>query len=168
MKKIVTSISMCLFVAAMTIPVAAKGRRADAGPTAESVLAAEEGLAKAFTENNADAIQSYLADNWAVISGFADMNEGSSIFPDAIRSGTRTLKTSDISEPRVRVYGNAAVVTFKLHLAGQFRGKPFDVMERETDVWTWKDGKWKCVLSQETLYPQDEKRYVCTDEKNQK
>lgn len=159
MKKIVTSISACLFIAAMTIPVAAKSKKADAGPTAESVLAAEEGLAKAFTENNADAIQSYLADDWAVISGFADINEGNSIFPRAIRSGTRTLKTSDISEPRVRVYGDAAVVTFKLHLAGQFRGESFDVMERETDVWNWKDGRWKCVLSHETLFPKDEKKF---------
>ena len=160
MKKIVASISGCLFIAAITISVAAKSQKADAGPTAQSVLAAEEGLAKAFTENNADAIQSYLVDNWAVVDAWAEVNEGSGIFPKGIRSGFRTLKTFDISEPRVRVYGDTAVVTFKLHLAGQSGGKPFDVMERESDVWIWKDGRWKCVLSHENLFPKDEKKYL--------
>ncbi|HEV2288030.1 MAG TPA: nuclear transport factor 2 family protein [Candidatus Acidoferrales bacterium] len=159
---------MALFIVLGTISMPAGRAIPQAGPTAESVLAAEEGLAKAFTENNADAIQSYLVDNWAVIDAWAEINEGSGIFPKGIRSGFRTLKTFDISEPRVRVYGDAAVVTFKLHLAGQFAGKPFDVMERESDVWIWKDGRWKCVLSHETLFRKDEKKYVCTDEKDAK
>jgi hypothetical protein len=55
----------------------------------------------------------------------------------------------EVSEPRVRLYGNAALVTTKVHNAGTFGSKPFDVMERETDVWIWKDGSWKCVLTHE-------------------
>jgi hypothetical protein len=39
-------------------------------------------------------------------------------------------------------------------------------MERATDVWTWKDEGWKCVLSHETLFPEDEKKIL--DEKAQK
>jgi hypothetical protein len=39
-------------------------------------------------------------------------------------------------------------------------------MERATDVWNWKDGGWKCVLSHETLFPEDEKKIL--DEKAEK
>ena len=158
MKKIITYVSLCMLIVGTAISVAANILKADAGPTAENVLAAEEGLAKAFRENNADAIQSYLSDDWAVITGFGDLVEAQSTFPDAIKSGVRTLTTSDISEPRVRLYGNTALVTFKLHLAGQFRGKTFDVMERETDVWQWKDGGWKCALSHESLFPKKDEK----------
>ena len=37
-----------------------------------------------------------------------------------------------------------------MHTAGMLRGKPFDEIERQTDVLLWKDGYWKCVLTQET------------------
>jgi len=50
----------------------------------------------------------------------------------------------------VRLYGNVARVTTKVHDRGTNNGKHFDVMERETDVWVWKDGSWKCVLTHES------------------
>jgi hypothetical protein len=31
------------------------------------------------------------------------------------------------------------------------------VQERQTDVWVWIDGGWKCVLTHETMIPKDEK-----------
>lgn len=155
MKKIVGSISVWLFVASVAISVAAA---ADTGPTTDGLMAAEEGLAKAMRENNSDAIESYLSDDWAVITGHGEVGEGKSIFPDGIKSGYLTRKTFDVSEPRVRMHEDTAWVTFKLHLSGTFGGKPFDVTERETDVWTWKDGAWKCVLSHETLFPKDDNK----------
>jgi ketosteroid isomerase-like protein len=149
-----------LFIAPIAITITARAAKPAAGPTMENLMAAEEGLAKAFRENNADGIQSYLSDDWAVISGFADVAEGNDTFSSGIKSGSRTLKTFDISEPRARLNGNTGWVTFTLHLAGQSRGKPFDVMERETDIWTWKDGNWKCTLSHEVVFPKDEKPYL--------
>ena len=121
-----------------------------AGPTAESVLAAEEEVARAMQKNDADGIARCLSDDYAVISAFGGVNEGKSIFPEGIRKGYLTHKSYEVSEPRVRLYGNVALVTVKVHTAGTFVGKPFDVMERETDVWLWKDGSWKCALTHET------------------
>ena len=43
------------------------------------------------------------------------------------------------------------MITIKLDLAGAFRGKPFDVLEGETDTWVWKDGGWKRVLTHESF-----------------
>ena len=45
-----------------------------------------------------------------------------------------THKAYEVSEPRVRLYGNVAWVTTKVHNAGTNNGKHFDVMERETDL----------------------------------
>jgi ketosteroid isomerase-like protein len=59
-----------------------------------------------------------------------------------------------LSEPRVRLFGNTAVVTTKVQISGMFAGKPFDIMERQTDVLCWEDGGWKCVLTHETKLTQ--------------
>jgi ketosteroid isomerase-like protein len=149
-KRIITSIGVCALMAAMAISAAAKTPKAETGPTAESALAADQELAKALRENDADAILRYLSDDWAVITTHGDIGEGKMIFPSGIKSGYRTLKTFEISEPRVRLFGDTALVTTKVRIAGIFGGKPFDIGERQTDVWVWKDGAWKCVLTHES------------------
>ena len=57
-------------------------------PTVESALAAEEELARAMRENDADGIGRMLSDDWAVISARGDVAEGKDVFP----SGTCNLK----------------------------------------------------------------------------
>jgi len=151
MNCILTMIAVSLLIAPIAMPKAAGGAKPVAGPTTESAMAAEDELTRAMRDNDADGIARCLSDDWAVISARGGVGEGKSIFPDGIKSGYLTRKTFEASEPRVRLYGNVALVTTKLHTAGMFGGKPFDVMERQTDVWLWKDGGWKCVLTHETF-----------------
>lgn len=120
-------------------------------PTAQGALAAEQELARAIRENDADGIARLLSDDWAVVPTTGSVNEGKSIFPDGIRSGFLTRRTFELSEPRVRVYGNVAVVTSRVATSGTFNGKPFDVVERQTEVLRWQHGRWKVVLTHETL-----------------
>jgi ketosteroid isomerase-like protein len=130
---------------------AAEGVKPAAERSAAGALAVVQEMARAMRENDADGIERLLADDWAVISARGGLAEGKSVFPDGIRSGYLTRKTFDLSEPRVRLYGNIALVTTKLHLSGTFSGKPFDVKERETDVLHWQGGGWKIVLSHESF-----------------
>jgi ketosteroid isomerase-like protein len=120
------------------------------GPTAENALAAEQEIARAMANNDADGITRSLADDWAVIATSGAVAEGKSVFADGIKSGFLTRKTFEISEPRVRLYGDVAVVTTKVQTSGTLQGKSFDVTERQTDVLVWKDGGWKSVLTHET------------------
>lgn len=147
---VVASILVPLHLARAGTPAA---QRPESGPTAQSALAAEEELARAMRENDADGIARMLRDDWAVISAHGDVAEGKDIFPSGIRAGILTRKTYEISEPRVRVDGNTAVVTTKVHLTGVFNGKAFDVMERVSDVFLWKEGTWKAILTHETFIP---------------
>jgi hypothetical protein len=121
------------------------------GPTVENALAADEALAKAFRDNDPDGITRWLDTGWAVISGTGGVGEGPSVFPDGIKSGYLTRKTMELSEPRIRLFGDMALVTTKLKTSGVFQGKPFDVVERQTDVLRWENGGWKCVLTHETI-----------------
>ena len=140
-----------LIVPILVLVSAGAGEEKPAGPTAENAIAAEEALARAFRSNDADALSNLFDSSWVVITANGDVAEGPETFPSGIKSGFRTLKTFDMSEARVRLYGNVAVITIKLDLAGVFGGKPFEVLERETDTWVWKDGGWKCVLTHESF-----------------
>jgi ketosteroid isomerase-like protein len=138
-----------LLIAPIAIPKATAAAKPAAGPTAESAMAAEHELTRALRDNDADGIARCLSDDWAVISARGGVGEGKTIFPEAIKSGFLKHTAYEVSEPRVRLYGDMALVTTKLHNAGTFGGKPFDAMERQTDVWLWKNGVWKCVLTHE-------------------
>jgi ketosteroid isomerase-like protein len=123
------------------------------GPTAENALAADQELAGVLQRNDTLGIVRLLDKDWAVITSNGDVAEGASLFPGGIKSGYRLLKTMSLSEPRVHLYGNVALVTTKVELAGTFGGKTFDIEERQTDVWRWNNGGWKCILTQEAVIP---------------
>ncbi len=137
----------------LVIDAAPAFAQADAMPTAAGALVADESLARAIRTNDADAIAGWLDKDWAVISTVGEMGEGPSVFPSGIKTGALTRNTFEISEPRVRVFGDVALVTTKVKTSGVLQGKPFDVAERQTDVWEWKDGAWRCVLTHETKMP---------------
>ena len=40
----------------------------------------------------------------------------------------------------MRLYGDVGLVTTKVQTSGMFQGKPFDVVERQTDILVWKGG----------------------------
>jgi ketosteroid isomerase-like protein len=152
---VVTLLIMLGLSAALDMATAPMAAAADEpghkdGPSAESALAAEQELARAIQANDAAGIERFLADDWAVVATTGGINEGKSIFPNGIKSGFLTRKTFEISEPRVRLYGNIAVVTTLVKTSGTLQGKPFAVSERQTDVLHWQHGVWKVVLTHET------------------
>jgi ketosteroid isomerase-like protein len=153
MKRLVIVIVSGLLVAPLVMFGAACKVKAVTGPTAENALAADQQLARAIQDNDTTGIARMLDKDWAVIATTGGVGEGPSVFPSGIKSGFLTRKTFSISEPRVRLYGNTAVVTTKVETSGTFQGKFFDVQERQTDVWCWIDGGWKCILTQETKMP---------------
>jgi ketosteroid isomerase-like protein len=148
----------CLLIAPVAMSGAAhgasgatvlSGARSAGGPTAESARAAEEELTRALLANDANAVGRMLADDWIVVTAYGGVGERSD-FLGGIREGVFSRRTMELSEPRVRIYGNVALVTTKLKTAGQLGGKPFDVTERQTDVLLWHDGSWSSVLTHET------------------
>jgi hypothetical protein len=132
---------------------------ATAGPTAKSALSTDEAINQAMLTSDTGALKTLLADGWVVVSGFGGIADKSG-FIEFIREGGPRKKMI-LSEPRVRIYGDTALVTTHLSAAGPFvkevNGKLvrncFDVKERQTDVLVWKNGAWRSVLLHETIIP---------------
>jgi hypothetical protein len=135
-------------------------RGATSGPTAQSALSTEGAINQALLTSDAGALEALLADGWIVVSGFGGIAERKP-FIAYVRAGDFTRKRMIISEPRVRLYGNTALVTTHLSATGravvEVKGKIlshcFDVKERQTDVLVWENGGWKSVLLHETVIP---------------
>lgn len=108
----------------------------------------------AMVANDADLIGSYMADDWVIVSerGVSEKEH----FLDLVRSGRLThSKFEMVGEPRVRIYGDAAVITYRLVNTAHFGGQQFDADEWTTDVLVKRDGKWLTVLSHITAALKD-------------
>lgn len=57
------------------------------GPTTSNALAADQALARAIRENDANGILGWLDSSWAVISMAGGIGEGPSIFREGINRG---------------------------------------------------------------------------------
>jgi ketosteroid isomerase-like protein len=150
---LIAVIAYVLLIARPAVAVAAGGAAVER-PSAANALAAERKLAAAILANDVDAIGSVLADEWIVVSAKGGIADRAG-FLGVIKAGDFTRSSLELSEARVRRYGDVAVVTVKLATAGLFDGKNFNIHERETDVFKWRDGRWQAVLSHETMIPDD-------------
>ncbi len=114
--------------------------------TESEVAAAEEEWARAIVENDAAAIGRYMADDWTIVGPDGSMNDKST-FLGLVRSGVLTHDVMTSDDMKVRVYGDAAIVTARSVSGGTYQGQPFRVLEQFSDVWVKQQGQWKCVLT---------------------
>lgn len=115
----------------------------------EEILKVEDGFAQAMVQNDPEAIGRFLDDDWIIVDpdgGIIDKAR----FLDVIKSGALTHETMDSKDPRVRIYGDTAVVTALTSTKGRFMEQAFTTEERATDVFVKKHGRWQCVFSQLT------------------
>jgi ketosteroid isomerase-like protein len=117
----------------------------------EELLKLEHEFGQAMIKNDADAIGRFLADDWIIIDpdgGIIDRTR----FLDVIKSGTLSHEAMDSHDLRVRIYGNAAIVTALTTSKGKFMGQEFTTKERATDVFVKDSGRWQCVISHLTRF----------------
>ena len=69
------------------------------------------------------------------------------------RNGNSTVQveTSDMSDLKVRMHGDTAVVTGAYHEQGTDKGKHYEYHDRFTDVWVKVPGRWQVLASHYSL-----------------
>jgi ketosteroid isomerase-like protein len=115
----------------------------------EQLLQLEKDFQKAIVENNAEAIERFVADDWIIVDPDGKIVEKDK-FLAVVKSGALTHHTMRLDEPRARIYGETAVVTGRATSAGKFMEAEFTTLERSTDVFVRIDGQWRCVVTQLT------------------
>lgn len=104
------------------------------------------GWAEAIVSNDPARIASFMADEWVIVSDSGiDSKEK---FLSLVESGALTHSAMDLrTDPRIRVYGDTAVVTGRMTNTAHYQGERHDADEWTTDVFVRRRGRWLCVLS---------------------
>ena len=112
------------------------------------LLRIEQEWGQASLKNDAELVGRYLDDEWIVIDPEGGVTNKTA-YLEWIKSGQVRMETLNlIEQPRVRVYGEAAVVSSRAESSGRFKDSPFTADERATDVFVKRAGEWRCVLTQ--------------------
>jgi ketosteroid isomerase-like protein len=117
----------------------------------EELLKIEKAFAEAIVKNDPEAIEQFVADDWIIIDPDGEIVDRTRFF-EVIKSGALTHDMMGSEDPRVRVYGDSAVVTAISRTKGKFMGQEFSTQERATDVFVKRGGRWQCVLTHLTRF----------------
>lgn len=98
---------------------------------------------KAWLERN-------LADEYTAVNARGKMFNKTEDIADAL-SNTETVTSAELSDMKVHVHGNAAIVTGRLHRVGKDKNGNFDRKFLFTDTFIRRDGRWQVIATQATF-----------------
>ena len=118
-------------------------QKSDAGT---KILVLETKWNDAYKRGDIAAMNSLLANEFIITveDGHTFSKAG---YIAQLGGGTTLVGLSEMSDLKVRVHGNAAVVTGAYHEKGTIKGKPYEYHDRFTDVWMNLDGRWQVIAS---------------------
>ncbi len=132
---------LCLFTA-WTVPLVAQ----DKADTAASIRKLEEKWTESYKKRQIDILSSLLAEDFVITvedgntyskSGYITHSNDPSVQVDI----------AELSDLKVRMHGNTAVVTGAYHERGKSNGKPYEYRDRLTDVWMKVGNIWQVISS---------------------
>ena len=110
----------------------------------DSLRAAENALRRAQLEGDAAAIER-LVDDALVFTGPDGRVYGKHDDVDAHRKGWVRITRLEPSDERIQQFGDIAVVSVQMEMAGTFQGTPFGGPHRYTRVWCRRPDGWRIV-----------------------
>ena len=114
--------------------------------SASAVLSVQKKWNDAYKRGDVVTMNALLSDDYIIT--VEDGNTFSK--PGYIaRNGNSTVHVhvSKMSNLKVRVHGNTAVVTGAYYEKGTEKGKPYEYRDRLTDVWMNTNGRWQLIVS---------------------
>lgn len=142
----IRKISLLSFVLMLMVAFSAS---AIAQSAEEELKKLEMDRAAAVIKGDAATLEKQTADDYTFINSNGQMADKSQLL-SAIKSGQSKLTMDDISDMKVRVYGNIAVITGKSNVKGTLNGKDATGQMVFTRVWEKKGGHWQTVALQQT------------------
>jgi ketosteroid isomerase-like protein len=118
----------------------------------QDILALEERRCAAMTGQDAATLAQLLHDDLVYTHSSAVVDTKQS-YVESIRSGRTRYRKIERGEQKVRVYGEAALVTGRAAIEVEVDGKPKSLKLRYLNVWVKQAGAWKFVAWQSTSIP---------------
>ena len=115
----------------------------------EQLKKLETDRAAAAVKGDVATLEKQTADDYTFINLYGQMSDKSQMVT-AFTTGQTKLTSNEVSDMKVRVYGNTAVITGKVDVAGTMAGKDIKAQIMFTRVYVKKGGQWQSVAFQQT------------------
>ena len=137
------------FVLSVLLVLPAMSWFASAQNVEDEIKKLEMDRAAAVVKGDVAYVEKQTADDYMFINMFGQVTDKKQLV-EAMKSGGLKLTADDLSDLKVRVYGNTAVVTGKSDIKGTMGGKDATGQSMFTRVFVKKGGKWQTVALQQT------------------
>jgi len=122
--------------------------------SAAKILALENKWNDAYQRGDVASLNSLLADDFVITVEDGSTFSKSGYIAHAGNADNKVV-LSEMSDLKVRMHGNAAVVTGVYHEKGTAKGKPYEFHDRLTDVWLLVDSRWQVIASHYSIPVKD-------------
>ena len=113
---------------------------------AAKVRALEMKWTDSYRQHKIDILASLLAEDFVITVEDGTTFSKTGYITHSADSSVQVL-VAELSDLKVHLHGNAAVVTGSYHEKGISNGKPYEYHDRLTDVWMKKEGNWQVIAS---------------------
>jgi ketosteroid isomerase-like protein len=139
-RTILVLFSCCMFLAVST-PAQQQA------PAASKILELENKWNQAYKQGDVATLNSLLADDFIITIEEGTTFSKAGYLAHCSDADIHVL-VSEMSDLKVRVHGNTAIVTGAYHETGTSKGKSYEYHDRLTDVWMlMMDGRWQLIAS---------------------
>ncbi|MGE5323945.1 MAG: nuclear transport factor 2 family protein [Actinomycetota bacterium] len=118
-----------------------------ASSEAAKILRLEQQWTDAYREHSVSVLTSLLAPDFTVTVESGRTFGRIGYMSHAVDASVQ-VAVAEQSDLRVHLHGNVAVVTGSYREVGTALGKPYQYVDRFTDIWMKSAGRWQLIASQ--------------------
>jgi ketosteroid isomerase-like protein len=115
----------------------------------QQVKQLEQQVRTAVIKGDTSVLEKYLSDDYVAIAPNGQETDKSRSIQD-LKNGTMKYSAIDVTDDRVRMYGDTAIYTGHANVKMTVNGQPQPGELRATIVWVKQGGQWKRVSFQAT------------------
>jgi ketosteroid isomerase-like protein len=124
----------------------AVGLAAQEKSDAAAIRALEMKWTESYKQRNIDILSALLAEEFVITIEDGSIYSKAGYISHSADSAVH-VDVAELSDLKVRLHGDTAIVTGAYHEKGESNGKPYEYHDRLTDVWMKLAGKWQVVAS---------------------
>ena len=137
-----SSVLVCLSTAVLLVGSAV----AEQSSSVSEIRALEMKLLECYKHRQVEVFATVLDDDFVITFEDGSTYSKTGYLAYSASSSTR-IELAEMSEMKVRVHGDTAIVTGVYHEKGMDSQKSYDYRDRFTDVWMKKAGKWSMIAA---------------------
>jgi ketosteroid isomerase-like protein len=112
----------------------------------------ETDRAAAVVKGDTATLDKQTSDDYTLINMNGQVSDKAQMI-EGFKSGKNKLSSDEVSDMKVRLYGDTAIVTGKVAVKGMMGGKDVTGQALFTRVYVKKGGQWQSVALQQTRIP---------------